>query len=318
MWDPVPWFVGGSAQHSAETARLLAYAAFGSSQGIVSATDCAVMALATPGPQVRVMPGATCILNKAPGALHQAYACRLPTQDVVNISATGSSSGRSDLIVARVENSNASGESWAQPTDPTVGPYIYTRVISGVPAGTTDVKQVRPNDSAITLARIDIPASTGTITQAMIKDLRPMVNTQRERVMQVRTPASSIQFDSTNVWKTVIQSTVAVPAWATRCIIKADFSGMALQSADTFGQIRAGIGPSNWTQTTVYDENYLGSYSRCSYVAADDLAIAPEYRGINNAVYLQGMRTVGTGWLLCDSGTTFVIDIEFRESAAIA
>lgn len=94
---------------------------------------------------------------------------------MVAIAATGSAGGRSDLIVAQVEDPNMAGEPWQTPTNPAVGPYIFTRVIPNVPAGTTSLRPLGYSGrSAIVLARVDLPASTGTVTASMITDLREL------------------------------------------------------------------------------------------------------------------------------------------------
>ena len=175
-WDPVPWAVGGGAQHSSEVARLVTHIATGGQQGVLGPTDLVVLPLSVPGQGVRAQPGAAVILNKAAGATKDSYVARMPSEDIVTTAANGSGGVRSDLVIARVENPFISGEPWSLPVDVTVGPYIYTRVIQGVPAGTKTVDALGLGYSAIPLARIDFPISTATVTSGMIKDLRTVIN----------------------------------------------------------------------------------------------------------------------------------------------
>ncbi|WP_348240077.1 hypothetical protein, partial [Salmonella enterica] len=86
-----------------EVARLLAYAATAGAKGIVTPGDIKVVPLDVPGSSVRVHAGACLIPSEAAGGAQQTYVGRNPSADTVSISATGSGSGRSDLIVARVE-----------------------------------------------------------------------------------------------------------------------------------------------------------------------------------------------------------------------
>jgi len=176
VWDGVPWAVGGGARNSSETARLLVYLASGGQEGIVESADLSVKALETPGTQVRVLSGACVIRNRALGGAGQSYAARNASEDVIDVAPTSSSGPRSDLVIARVENNTISGEPWPVPPSVEDGPYVYSRIISGVPITTKSVAELNLNYSAITLARIDIPSLTGTITQAMIKDLRSVMN----------------------------------------------------------------------------------------------------------------------------------------------
>lgn len=164
------WAVEGG-QSSADVGRLLAWHATNGFTGVARPTDLVVKALDVPGGQVRVSPGSCSIPVKALGKFMQTYVGVNPEDDLISIPATGSGSGRSDLIVARVENP-INGEPWQPPADPITGQYIFTRRYPNVPSNTVHVNQVDPSASAITLARIDIPPSTGTITTGMIVDLR--------------------------------------------------------------------------------------------------------------------------------------------------
>lgn len=170
VWDNSAWSVEG-ADHSADLGRLLVDLASNNLAGIFAPLHLKVSALSVPGGQVRVSPGAAVIPCKASGKFMQQYVGSNPTEDLVSIPSTGSGSGRSDLIVARVENP-ITGEPWQEPDDPETGPYVFSRRIPNVPSTTTHINQVDPSMSALTLARIDIPANTGAITDAMIKDLR--------------------------------------------------------------------------------------------------------------------------------------------------
>ena len=176
-WDDgVPWAIGGGSAMPAEILRLVSWAALGGQEGVFSSADLRISALETPGTSIRAMPGACSIGNRALNASKELYVGRLFSQDEVPITPTGAGSGRSDLIVAQVENPYISGEPWQIPEDPANGPYIFTRVISNVAATVKSVKDLNLGISAITLCRVDIPPSTGTVIQSMIKDLRTVVN----------------------------------------------------------------------------------------------------------------------------------------------
>ena len=140
MLDTVPWFVGHpGAQHSAESARMLAYMASGGREGIVSAADMRVSALPVPGSAVVVQPGAVAVLNRAAG--QQTYIARVVEAENVAIAATGSGGGRTDLICAIIRDPSQPGGG-NPPADPVVGPYWAMEVVSGVPAGTTRLQSV--------------------------------------------------------------------------------------------------------------------------------------------------------------------------------
>ena len=174
--DGVPWAIGGGSEIDAEIGRLIAWKALNGQEGIFTAGDLHVDPLVVPGASIRVSPGACGILNRALGARSEAYIGRLPSEDVIGINPTGGGSGRSDLVIARVENPYISGEPWAAPSDVAHGPYIFTRVIENVAPTVKSVHSLNLGYSAITLARVDIPPSTGTIIASYVKDLRTLVN----------------------------------------------------------------------------------------------------------------------------------------------
>lgn len=235
-WDSVPWFVGGGAEHSPEVARLLAYAATGGAEGIVDPGGLKVTPLAVPGQAVSVSVGAALILNRAAGGASQTYAARLPSADTVDIVETGSSAGRSDLIVAQIEDPFMAGERWQEPSDPKVGPYVFTRVIPNVPAGTRRLQDVSgySGRSAITLARIDIPASTGTVTAGMITDLRNLARPRQsaETYADLGATASKLTSTSKAVFPSYRPSAV-VPSWATHVRVDVQLSQVSAAKSST-------------------------------------------------------------------------------------
>lgn len=174
--DTVPWFVEGGAEHSAEVARLVAYLATGGAEGVVTSPSFRVQALATPGEGVRVVAGAAVVRNRALGGDYQSYIARQAVETELDTNPSTSAGPRSDLVILRVENPHISGEPWQQPGDVKIGPYVFLRVIEGVHSTCRSVHELNLGYSAITLARIDFPPSTGTVTAAMITDLRSIVN----------------------------------------------------------------------------------------------------------------------------------------------
>ncbi|MFK0290729.1 hypothetical protein ACIQU6_09650 [Streptomyces sp. NPDC090442] len=316
-WDSVPWFTEGGAEHSSEVARLLAYAAFGGSEGVVGAADLQVRALSSPAAEVQVTTGAVAIINRAAGAPYQAYAARLPTGDRVPIAATGAAA-RSDLIVARVENPYSYGESWPNPEDPKAGPYVFTRVISGVPKSTTSARQVRSSDSAVALARVDIPANTSSITQAMIKDLRGMVSPRRARKLFTSFPgaASSLTYSDNkwHNWPGAARWDVSVPQWATQVNLVTTFAGLKFSKANVFANMQHSFIGKLGEDTTIDDDQGKGN-RRSTIVVADSFYVPPAARGTVQTLFIQTyMSKAETGDLTVDQATSIISDVEFVEA----
>jgi hypothetical protein len=317
-WDSVPWFIGGGAQHSPEVARVLSYAAFRGNEGILGPLDLAVKALTVPGGSVTVDPGVVTILSRATGGAYQAYSGRLATQDTLAIPATGGSA-RSDLIVARVEDPYMAGEPWSDPTDPTTGPYIFTRRIPGVPNTTKDVASLGLGYSAIALARVDIPASTGTITQAMITDLRKVANPRRERdlIAQAWGSTNTLTASSYTEWPTGAHWSIAVPTWATQIKILATWAQILTPStaSNPSGGLLIAFGSLS-SSTVAYDTTSNTGASRSTYVCGDRLAIPWSMRGTTQTLTLKGTRGAGTGAIQADSYSALSVDYEFSEIAS--
>lgn len=302
-WDSVPWFVGGGAQHSPEIARVLSYAAFGGAEGIVGPPDLQVVEQGVPDDTVQVLPGAASILNRASAQEYQAYVARLPSAESVSIAPTGAGETRSDLIVARVEDPWLAGEPWADPADPTTGPYVFTRVISNVPAGTKTLQEVNPGESGIALARIDLPASTGTVTQAMIQDLRVLPAPRREQRLYVHNQTAQGNTLSNSTFATwPLQATwqVEIPEWATRVQIAGTLAGYKIveggNGGNVFGDFRASLG-SLTTQQTLYNHSAPTGFGRIDAggsAVGDDLLIPESDRGTTQTLALEAKRDGGS------------------------
>lgn len=328
-FDPVPWFTGGGAEHSPEVARTLAFAATSGSEGIVTPTDLKVTATATPSGNVQVATGAVIIPSRAASAANQSYVGRVNTADTVAIAPTSSSGGRTDLIVAQVEDPFVSGEPWQTPSDPATGPYIFTRVISNVPAGTTRLQDVSgyAGRTAVTLARVTIPASTATITQAMITDLRKVARPRRQRaIQQAAITGSNWNLSATSNSPAPQDSqvsalTVDIPSWATYVNISVDVVGLVAVTGPVGGYLDARIGDSTnqiATAGTSYNIQTADGATRIAVKIADTIPIPASMRGTTQRLRVYGRKqAAGSGFLQWQAGSAqHFWDVEFTETAA--
>lgn len=326
-WDSVPWFVGGGAEHSPEVARLLAFAAIGGAEGVVEPGNLKVLPLDVPGGSVRVTIGAALIRNRAAGGAQQTYVARNPTEDVVSISATGSSGGRSDLIVAQIEDPNMAGEPWQDPVDPKVGPYVFTRVIPNVPAGTTRLQDVPGYEgrSAVTLARVDLPASTGTVTAALITDLRVLARPRSERQVVKGTLANGTTTLSTGSWQAFPANPIAgvvVPTWATHAVIRVDTT-IRYVSGDGYANFQAFMGPAGkQDSTTLFADSLIDSTGTAGYrqplvVPSDGVwAVPSSIRGRTVQVSSRVRGKTNGGKIATGTEDYYFLDVTFMERAA--
>lgn len=308
-WDKTPWFIGNGAEHSPEVARLVLFASTGGAEGIADSGDLKVLAQGSPGGSVRVMPGAALLVNRSAGGAQQSYGGRNPTEDVVAVAATGTGGGRSDLVIARVEDPQYSP--WQAPGDPTSAQYIFTRVIQNVPAGTTDARALNLGYPAIALARIDIPAGTGAISQAMIKDVRKLARPRNSRHTLIQTPTAAKAFTTALVDHLTFGS-VDIPTWATHMILRGDLAGIVLRTATSNAEMRVRLGAA-FTQVTAATEE---AGRRLSMLSAGEIFIVPEARGGVRDVAIQVRKSDGgTGAWSTDQFSTGVIDLQFVEKA---
>jgi hypothetical protein len=318
------WAVDGQTNDAA-LARLQLQAATSGAEGVVGAGDLAVTATATPSGSVLIASGACTIPGKEAAFQGSYFGYNVGAQSLA-ITATGGGGGRSDLIVARVEDPTVAGTPWTH--DPATDSLIYARVIAGVDPATTKA----PSDqSAIALARIDIPVSTSTITQGMIHDLRSaddnvVVSSNRSlravRFQRGVTPvdlAGNITASYENfpdlVW------TVVVPPWATQAQIMATWGNMMFQNSDGSGdaqgtqRVHLGVGGTDvYTTNSRYNFNINSSNAqRVSMTNMDQVAIPAALRGhtCDLSMQVQGGGTAGR--LRADDWANFAVDIEFLE-----
>lgn len=164
--DPVPWFVGGGAAHSAATARNLAWNATGGKTGIATPTSLQVRQLPTPGAGVQVMPGGGMIESVYAGALQQSYTVRNDAADTVSIP-VNQPTQRTYWVTVEVNDPTYAGQ---QPPSKKTGPYVFWRQ-------RTTRQAVHPE---LLLAKVVVPANSPSITNSMITDMRTLANPRRE------------------------------------------------------------------------------------------------------------------------------------------
>lgn len=350
-FDPVPWFVEGGAQHSAQVARTMAWYCTGGMEGVATATDLRVLALSTPGTRVRVMPGACCILNRALGGESESYVGKMRTQDdTIEIPASGAGGPRTHLIVARVENPNISGEPWAAAPDVEDGPYIYPRVIPDVPIGIRSVHELGLAYSAITLGRVVVPASTATITQAMLTDLRTVANPLTG--MQpppgeggdndggddgpiIVIPGPDGDNDGDNPGGDPLESTattminwpfnavwnLTIPAWANTMDITAEIQNVQTFGGTVLGLIRLLIAGIAQAAKPFAANNPSGDYGRTTIpLNYPNLPVPQAIRGTTQVVRLQSQVTqaISAAKVIATKSTTVKVAVKFKQQPALS
>ncbi|MEE1812707.1 hypothetical protein [Streptomyces sp. BE133] len=304
----VPILVNG-ATHSAEQFRAMVQDLARGAEGITQGGDLKVTQLSTPGAGVQVGDGSGVVRGRV-NAFQGTYSVRNQGAATVPIAATGAT-GRSDMLILRVEDPQYEGT-----LNPAVDQVNYFQIISGVSSTATTIPDGR---TGIPLARIDIPASTSTITSAMIRDIRQVANPRRDRQLYTQSPTSgSTQIGGTTLtyvyFSTAAGWNIAIPDWATTVRIRFDIGGLRLQSNGFFGNLRATLGASLTLQPVIVDDNQTG-VRRLTALTADTLTIPSAYRGTTQLLRTQAAGSTGNaGTVSVDSSSTLIADVEFFEA----
>lgn len=306
-----------NGEHTAQQFRMMIRDLARGNQGITEGTHLKVSALSTPGAGVQISDGSATIIGKME-AVQGSYSVYNIGSDTVEIAATGGSP-RSDMLILRVEDPEYEGD--LDPSD-----CAHFEVVPNVSSSATAVPS---GYSAIPLARIDIPASTATITNAMIKDIRQVANPRRERILYPYYPSVFVEISGTSeTWKThpsILSATppgnmrtIAIPAWAASAKIVFSVSNLRLAEGNVWGGLRFMLGTIEAAQWVGIDDNQ-GEPARRVYnemVETIDLTTTAgaAIRGTSQSFFSR-MRTRDTndGKIGVDATTTFKIDIEFLE-----
>ena len=321
---PVPWAIGNGAENSVELARAGLYVGSNGATGIVGVNDFKVSALPTPGAAVRVIKGTGVIASTYPGTFGQSYAVQEQSNTDVPVAATGSSGAAVKYVYVLIEDTQYGGQ-----TPPSVenGPYNSYQV-------TTTLPSAQPY---LLLARINQPASTATITNSMITDLRKVANPRKQP--ELRTYAL-LSGDSSNLttttggdgqtggqtWPGAVEEAwgeLDIPSWATWMKIVMMWTGVRTTGGKVTGhtwvQVGATANPDNVkTQVVRYDMSDPSNVSRNTLVAADIKRVPASLRGTSQKFYPRGNRdTISDSgkFLSLDGGSAMVLQVEFMEQA---
>ncbi|MFK0279555.1 hypothetical protein ACIQVL_03640 [Streptomyces sp. NPDC090499] len=321
-WDPIPWFVENTAA-SEEVLRLIADVAATGGEGIVGPADLLVTALDVPAGAVQVGPGAMVAKRRASaGGGSQSYAARMPTSEQVDIEPTSVDGGRSDLIIVRIEDPYG-GETWPAPEDPELGPYVFTRVIPDVPVGTTSVLDIDPDSTAVTLARVDMPAGTTNITAAMVTDLRQLARPRSQASRRYLPGAWSTPDDVgaiSDTWEAFplgASWTEKTPEWATHVAVHVSITGLLHpDTVEARGQLRVSFADTQHGVGMPFSASQAG---RLAVQAGAKFALASADRGEMLDIDVEGTGTAGfTGVLRADAYTVLSLEVTYSQEPVSA
>lgn len=322
-WDTNP-FVDGILLKNEHLRRGLYLAS--PAQGIAGVGDLKVRQLSVAGNGFRVMPGGAAVYNKYVTPIRQSYAVGMSAETIFPSGSMPASVGspRNHLIAVTVGDPQYgnSGHPWmpAGPLpDPATFEYVRTWLFQNVPAG-ADQDWLDANFAfpGLALARLEVPASTTTITDAMIKDVREMANPHSKDVQWSVSATVADPLGGTagvyEYWPDNSQVLVKIPKWASYAYIDGSVNGFQDSSSDaTKAEMRIGSAAMNvYTPTTKYSAIIAG---RASVNIGGRIFIPEAYRGTSQNFQISAtpQDAASVNDLTTDAWTNCQVHIRFTE-----
>lgn len=268
-------YVVNEAAHSARLFRRQLQQASSGAAGVARPGDLKVSALNVPGAGFRVAPGGVLIPSRDAGADRETYGVENDSEiTVTDVVGTGSQAGRTDMVIVEIMDPEMSAVTYPIPPDPLEAPYTQIRVVQNVPATAKTVADVPAlkNVTAYAIGLIKWPKSTGTITEAMITDLREVAVPRRSEVVFARPRIAEDNGADMYLRRSLAdggevfpggagipnQFEVDVPEWATHMIIDAKWMTISYKAgADPHGRYWIEFGdeyrPHTWPNGRQYE-----------------------------------------------------------------
>lgn len=293
--DPVPYVVHG-AKHSADVFRQGFHDSTGGASGVSLPNNLHVKQTGTPSNRVQVAPGGAIIANSYQGGTGQSYGLRNAATTLVDVPASGSTGSKSWKIVFRVSDPQFGGQA---PADPLVGPYVFLECVAAASVISA------PH---IVLADVVVPASTATITNAMITDRRKVAIPKVLDVWRFKAIVSGDE--EILVTDDVVKGEyfpnnggpqmIDIPEWATRVLIDVDWVQTRFAPGNAWGQVWVEYGPyagaslrERSTQRMQWDTGGSSTVSRGAMKVVDDVYVPAAYRGTTQMFVPKATRVGG-------------------------
>lgn len=291
MLDPVPWAVNG-ATSSADIGRVLGNLATFDGNGIRMPWDLKVEQTVVAGTQVRIAPGVAVLRNIYSGAGEgQSYIARNISETLLTIPATDSTGGATRWVILRVSDPQYGGQAPASVPD---GPYVFFDLVTSITGITY------PH---VVLGKITQPASTATITAAMIDSgpgvrqlYQPLQFSDQVLVFPAGTTGVVMPKGAYGAWPYTGAIAMPVPIWATQVDLEITVSGVEIIGTDQAGGLRTVFDGAANTENTII----RGSTGRQDALFFGRHPVSAEQRGTSRGFTVQGNQTLGTGSIQAD------------------
>lgn len=323
--DPVPWMIDGGAKHNAHIGRQLADDIAPGANGIREAKDFLVLEDNVPGPAVRIRPGgytAQSLSNEG-----EAYKGRAGSESLVTIPATGSSPTTDTIrwILIAIEDPNHGGKA---PPSVVNGPYNFFYVVD-------DIDLPLVNYPHVLLAKITQPPNTGTITNAMIEDVRELANPRSKTARWAVPNVAGDEGLALNAdgpdgeWFPNANGNALfkIPYWATRAQITAHWLDVRFDAnVNPYGQYWVEFGPylrpstrERSTQRFGHNHFAIGSVTTDTWILGDDVYIpartqnGDKFRGSSQLFVMKAKQGGVDRGVTMYSQSGVILDVRFLE-----
>ena len=300
------WAVNG-AKFTADSARAETFKNTSGGRGVTLPGDMKVTALPTPGAFVRVASGGATFPAGYTAAPGQSYGTYMGTSQDVAVTATGSGSAVTKYLIQRVTDPQYEGSAPADPVNAVYDSFAWVSTLTGL------------NYPYVPLVKLVQPASTATITNAMLTDIRRLARPRRERVVRMSGPTpEQSPWPTGDIWPNY-RPTVFVPEWATHISMVVHLASVGHRDGDVEGQITATIGyPAGALQLRAANAGYdldlpTGAGERNTFVIGGAGPIPTALRGTDQVLGTEANKTAGAGKLVTVTGTQVIFDVEFYE-----
>lgn len=299
----LPAFAVDGGRVPAAMLRRELWATTSGSNGIVGIHDFKVTPLPTPGAGVSISRGGAIATTRVTGP--NAQESYLMAQDSgVTLSIPPVSNARTLHVIARIDDWHFTGNPAPDnPLDAVYWAFSLVTTLSGI------------TYPYVPLARLDIPAGSSTITDAMITDLREVANPRRLRYLRTFDLGPGDTLTTREVWPDSATQTIFIPEWATQAHVRTEFVSVRVPANSTrtgflWGQL--GI----WQGRTVrFGAPGVPVESRHTYVAAGDVEVRASIRNQDVRITSWGEPHGGSGgYLVLDGNSAVVFDVEFHET----
>lgn len=319
-----PWALDG-ARITSSLARSASDAALGGAEGVVRSGDLKVSQLAVAGNGLLVSAGGAIIANRYQSTPTENYVISNVGTHTIDASVMPASNPapKQYLVCVTIGDPEFSqvGHPWMLGTDPPVGTeetFQYVRpFLVECPSGTTSFEALGYDYPAYALARVAIPASTTTITDAMITDLRALVQPRRETLILTQIQAAQHTLTGAPAvqdWPNSFTWSIDIPKWATKMKVMGTLNALTSLLAAA-GNLYINVTNVGTTPATPWDEPApSGASDRKSYGVGGTLTIPSAYAGTTQTLKFRANANSVNSALRADVYASTQVLVLFEEN----